>query len=72
LVSAREAGRRHGESADYCLTADGVDFVEEHALARDLLTRLLEAGGSCVAFAEAGEESPVFAPLQSQINVSLQ
>jgi len=33
-------------SADFCLTADGVDFVEEHAKARDILVRLLTNGGS--------------------------
>ena len=57
-----------GESADYCLTANGVDFVEEHSLARDLLTRLLAAGSSGVAFAETLEDTPVSEPLQSEIN----
>jgi len=44
---------RMGQSADFRLTAEGVDFVEEHAEARDLLTRLIEEGGSARSFAEA-------------------
>ncbi len=32
------------QGADYCLTAAGVDFVEEHTLAQDILLRLLTSG----------------------------
>jgi hypothetical protein len=35
-----------GQGADYSLTATGVDFVEEHTGARDLLMRLLGSGGA--------------------------
>jgi curved DNA-binding protein CbpA len=35
-----------GQGADFSLTAEGVDFIEEHTPARDLLMRLLAAGGS--------------------------
>jgi len=35
-----------GQGADFSLTAEGVDFVEEHTQARDLLMRLLTGGSS--------------------------
>lgn len=35
-----------GQGADFLLTAEGVDFVEEHTQARDLLMRLITAGNS--------------------------
>ena len=34
------------QSADFCLTASGVDFVEEHTPAQDILRRLLTGGQS--------------------------
>jgi DnaJ-domain-containing protein 1 len=34
------------QGADFCLTADGVDFVEEHTSAQEILRRLLTGGGS--------------------------
>jgi hypothetical protein len=34
------------QGADFSLTAEGVDFVEEHTLAQDILLRLLTGGGS--------------------------
>ena len=34
------------QGADYCLTAAGVDFVEEHTPAQDILRKLLTGGGS--------------------------
>jgi len=34
------------QGADFCLTADGVDFVEEHSPAQDILMRLLSGGRS--------------------------
>jgi Mn-dependent DtxR family transcriptional regulator len=33
------------QGADYSLTAAGVDFVEEHTMAKDILLRLLTSGG---------------------------
>ncbi len=33
------------QGADYSLTATGVDFVEEHTMAKDILLRLLTSGG---------------------------
>ncbi|HUB78645.1 MAG TPA: DnaJ domain-containing protein [Bryobacteraceae bacterium] len=46
-----------GQSADFCLSAEGVDFVEEHAAARDLLTRLIEEGSSAPGFADGNGET---------------
>ncbi len=37
------------EGANFCLTANGVDFVEEHAGAQDILMRLLTSGAVCDA-----------------------
>ena len=37
------------EGADFCLTASGVDYVEEHSHAQDLLVRLLASGRSSTA-----------------------
>jgi curved DNA-binding protein CbpA len=46
------------QAADFSLTAAGVDFVEEHTLAQDILLRLLAGGGSRSA-QETNPERPV-------------
>jgi len=45
------------EGADYCLTADGVDFVEEHATSQTVFVRLLHHAGAA--------SGPTAAPFRS-------
>jgi hypothetical protein len=47
------------DGADFCLTATGVDFVEEHTPAQDILVRLLSGGGS--RFAHEANAAETFA-----------
>jgi hypothetical protein len=42
------------QGADFSLTAAGVDFVEEHTPAQDILLRLLDGGGS-----KSAPENPI-------------
>jgi len=55
-----------GQGADFSLTAEGVDFVEEHTGAKDLLMRLLGPAGNAAADNPAWRNSaaPVYAPVQ--------
>ncbi|MEI9974940.1 MAG: DnaJ domain-containing protein [Ignavibacteriota bacterium] len=55
-----------GQGADYSLTAGGVDFVEEHTGARDLLMRLLGTGGSSSADDAywANSDAPLYSSVQ--------
>ena len=52
------------QGADFNLTAAGVDFAEEHTLARDMLLRLLTTGDPQVMRESGGQ--PDFAPSQVQ------
>jgi curved DNA-binding protein len=54
-----------GQGADFALTAEGVDFLEEHTDARDLLMRLLTSGRSGSANEGTGaERGPLVSPIQ--------
>jgi hypothetical protein len=55
-----------GQGADFSLTAEGVDFVEEHTGAKDLLMRLLGPAGNAAADdpAWATSSGPVHATVQ--------
>ena len=45
--------------ADYCLTAAGVDFVEEHSSAQDILVRMLASGESRTGGGLTSEQTAV-------------
>ena len=53
------------QGADFCVTAAGVDFVEEHTPAQEILFRLLAIGGSSSA-QENAARPPQFASPQVQ------
>jgi len=53
-----------GQGADFSLTAEGVDFVEEHTGARDLLMRLLTDGRSPSDMQQAPAEPFPNSPIQ--------
>jgi len=55
-----------GQGADFSLTAEGVDFVEEHTGAKDLLMRLIGPAGNASAENPAwtAPGTPVYATVQ--------
>ena len=55
-----------GQGADFSLTAEGVDFVEEHTGAKDLLMRLIGPAGN------ASAENPAWAPSTAPVHSTVQ